>query len=233
MRVKETSICVRIDVCVLQLQRAGAPDNLLARKYVDGAFCNIHQARNGDFYSKKQFLAHYVILGETLWNEAAYYVIGSPSSSAEHGPSAEPLTGICGAAKPAEVLAPFQSPEDLAHDPAAPPQQPLRATMNYLLESSPAPEPTHGICGAAEPAEVDDGAGLVALHAIFTHDDFKIMVKLQTGGKAACQKQRELRTRLLATVDVREADLTASDFDWKAVLKSLPTGAHIVGTGIC
>ena len=28
-------------------------------------------------------------------------------------------------------------------------------------------------------------------------------------------------------------DQTASDFDWKAVLKSLPTGAHIVRTGGC
>ena len=35
-------------------------------------------------------------------------------------------------------------------------------------------------------------------------------------------------TRLLATADEREADLTFSDFDWKAVLKSLPTGANIV-----
>ena len=28
---------------------------------------------------------------------------------------------------------------------------------------------------------------------------------------------------MLATADLREADLTASDFDWKAVLRSLPT----------
>ena len=53
------------------------------------------------------------------------------------------------------------------------------------------------------------------------------------GGKAACLKQRELRTRLLATADKREEDLTFSDFNWKAVLKSLPTGAEIVGTGVC
>ena len=53
------------------------------------------------------------------------------------------------------------------------------------------------------------------------------------GGKAACQKQRELRARLLATADVREADLIVSDFDWKAVLKSLPTGADVIGTGVC
>ena len=38
---------------------------------------------------------------------------------------------------------------------------------------------------------------------------------------------------MLATADVREADLTASVFDWTAMLKSLPTGADIVGTGVC
>ena len=53
------------------------------------------------------------------------------------------------------------------------------------------------------------------------------------GGKEACLKQRELRARLLATADEREADLTFSDFDWKAVLKSLPTGANTVGAGVC
>ena len=53
------------------------------------------------------------------------------------------------------------------------------------------------------------------------------------GGKVACQKQRELRTHLLATDDEREADLTSSDFNWRAVLKSLPTGADIVGAGVC
>ena len=40
--------------------------------------------------------------------------------------------------------------------------------------------------------------------------------------------QRVLRERLLASADVREEDLTFSDFNWKAVLKSLPTGANIV-----
>ena len=59
------------------------------------------------------------------------------------------------------------------------------------------------------------------------------MAHPRIGGKAACQKQRELRGRLLATADVREVDLTVSDFDWKAVLKSLPAGADVVGTGVC
>ena len=53
------------------------------------------------------------------------------------------------------------------------------------------------------------------------------------GGKAACHKQHELRGRLLARADVREVDLTVSDFDWKAVLKSLPAGADVVGTAVC
>ena len=52
------------------------------------------------------------------------------------------------------------------------------------------------------------------------------------GGKAACAKQRELRQRLLAA-DELEIDLTCSDFNWKAMLKSLPTGASIVGPGVC
>ena len=45
-------------------------------------------------------------------------------------------------------------------------------------------------------------------------------------------KKRQLRARLLATDDVREADPTLSAFDWKAVLKSLPVGADIVGTDV-
>ena len=69
--------------------------------------------------------------------------------------------------------------------------------------------------------------------AIFTHEDFRNMAQPGIGGKAACRKQRELRASLLATADVRETDLTDSDFDWKAVLKSLPTGADVVGTGVC
>ena len=42
------------------------------------------------------------------------------------------------------------------------------------------------------------------------------------------RSRRAVYTRLLATADEHEADLTFSDFDWKAVLKSLPTGANIV-----
>ena len=175
----------------------------------------MRQARNGDIYSKEQFLAHYGTRGETMWNQAAYYVIGSPYSSAEPGPSSEPPTETCGAAERAEVLAPLQSTEDLAHDSEAP------------------PDATPGICGAAEPAEVDDSVGLVALNATFMQSYFKNMAKPQTGGKAVCQKQREIRAQLLATADVREANLTVSDFDWKAVPKSLPTGVDIVGTGVC
>ena len=52
------------------------------------------------------------------------------------------------------------------------------------------------------------------------------------GGKAACAKQRELRKRLLAAGEL-EIDLTCSDFNWKAMLKSLPTGASTVGPGVC
>jgi hypothetical protein len=55
------------------------------------------------------------------------------------------------------------------------------------------------------------------------------------GGKAANRKQKELRALLLATDDVREMDLTESNFNWKAVLKSLstPVAMDIVGTGVC
>ena len=42
------------------------------------------------------------------------------------------------------------------------------------------------------------------------------------------RSRRAVYTRLLATADEHEADLTFSDCDWKAVLKSLPTGANIV-----
>ena len=76
-------------------------------------------------------------------------------------------------------------------------------------------------------------SGAIALDAIFTQEDFKNMANPCTGGKAACQKQRELRARLLATADIREEHQTAFEFDWKAELKSLPTGAVVFGTGVC
>ena len=38
---------------------------------------------------------------------------------------------------------------------------------------------------------------------------------------------------MLATADMREVDLTLSDFDWKAMLKRLPAGAELVGTRVC
>ena len=150
-------------------------------------------ARNGGFYSREQLFAFYGTPGEAVWNEAAHRQTppdadappatpGAPPAGRElpplspaEDPTPEPLAGICGAAEPAEVLygvrrerAPLQSAEDLAHGPAAPPEQPLRAAMHYLLESGPAPEPTLGICAAAEPAEVGDGVGVVALNAIST-----------------------------------------------------------------
>ena len=63
-----------------------------------------------------------------------------PPPPAEN-PTPEPLVGICVVAEPAEVLAPLQSAEDLARDSEAPPKQPLRPKLHYLLGSAPAPEP--------------------------------------------------------------------------------------------
>ena len=77
---------------------------------------------------------------------------------------------------------------------------------------------------------------VVCKPALLTQEQLRNMAPTRgIGGKAACQKQRELRERLLGTLDVRETDLTDSDFNWKAVLKSLPTavGADVVGTGVC
>ena len=68
---------------------------------------------------------------------------------------------------------------------------------------------------------------------MFTKEDLRNWRGERAGGKQACQKQRELRQRLLATTDVREEDLTLSDFNWKGVLKSLPVGAEVVGPGVC
>ena len=59
-------------------------------------------------------------------------------------------------------------------------------------------------------------SGAIAPFGIFTQEEFQNMAERPTRGRDACLKQRELRARLLATADVREEDLTTSDFDWKA-----------------
>ena len=57
-----------------------------------------------------------------------------------------------------------------------------------------------------------------------------------------CLQQLVLQARLLATTDENapgtckhritgEVDLTVSKFDWRAMPKSLPAGAEMVGTG--
>ena len=101
---------------------------------------------------------------------------------------------------------------------------------------SPSP-PTEGAAHFAEPSPspltLAGPSSAIAPVDIFTQDKLRDMANPRIGGKAACQKQRELRGRLLATADVREVDLTVSDFDWKAVLKSLPAGADVFGTGVC
>ena len=95
--------------------------------------------------------------------------------------------------------------------------------------------------GASEPVSYTQPAETVTVlcrppelaePSIFTPQDFKNLACALIGGKAACIKQRELRAQLLATTDSRDVDLTFSDFNWKAMLKSLPCGAELVGTGI-
>ena len=51
------------------------------------------------------------------------------------------------------------------------------------------------------------------------------------GGKAANQKQTQLRSELLAA-GTWEVDLSNSTFDWRAMLKSMPTGPAIIGDGV-
>ena len=133
-------------------------------------------------------------------------------------------------------------------------QRPSLGTAAVPAAVAPAPPAPHKAKPAApEPAAVAGVApvartggaiasvtsGAIAPVGIFTHQDFKNMAKHPTGGKAACQKQRYLRACLLATADehacslMGEADLTFPDFDWKAMLKSLPADAEIVGTAVC
>ena len=87
---------------------------------------------------------------------------------------------------------------------------------------------------ASKPAgSASEPSGASPQNFLFTQEDLRNWRGERAGGKQACQKQRELRQRLLATTDVREEDLTFSDFNWKGVLKSLPLGAEVVGPGVC
>ena len=91
--------------------------------------------------------------------------------------------------------------------------------------------PPTGIRGAVDPADRVGGEGVAALNALLTQHDFENMAS-SLGGRAAWKKQRYLGTSLLTMADRRELYLTESDFNWKAVLKSLSVGADIVGTGV-
>ena len=93
-----------------------------------------------------------------MWNEAAYYVIVSPCSSAEHGPSSETPTGIYGAAEPAET-------NDGVNGTAAGAVPGLCAAHAFSPPPPGSPSPPTGSCGAAEPAETDDGVGGTAATA--------------------------------------------------------------------
>ena len=99
------------------------------------------------------------------------------------------------------------------------------------------PSPTFptGICGAQSRSDPPPSGQCLAIApvVILARENIENMAKRRTGGKAACQKQRDLRALLLATANVREDALTVSDVDWKAVLKNLRAGVEIVGTGAC
>ena len=81
----------------------------------------------------------------------------------------------------------------------------------------------------SNPPEVPPGLALAQV--IFSQEELRVFRGPPVGGKAANRKQRELRSKLLAE-NTCEEDLTNSTFDWRAMLKSLPTGPAIVGSGI-
>ena len=67
---------------------------------------------------------------------------------------------------------------------------------------------------------------------LFTVDDLEGTVPC-LGGKKACEEQRKLRKMQLASNTPHAiVDVTRSDFNWKAMLKSLPTGRMIIGCGV-
>ena len=91
---------------------------------------------------------------------------------------------------------------------------------------------------ASDPA-VADGAEMpteqiLALQSVCTFEEMQqVEVVKNMGGKAACQKQRELRQECLES-GVYEIDVTHTWPEWRPVLRALPTNLQqmIIGNGI-
>ena len=71
-----------------------------------------------------------------------------------------------------------------------------------------------------------------AAAVLFTADDLAQYRERLSGSRAAVE-QRRLRAIVIGSADpLRRVDMTATAFDWRAMLKSLPGGAMVVGCGV-
>ena len=146
----------------------------------------MRQARDGHFYTQEQFMTFYGARGDAMWNEA------NRRGAAE--PAGAPAGAVLGPSAAQAVSEPPPGNHSLPADEGAHLAEPSPAQPTFA--PCPPSEPPPGICGAAEPAAVPEPV------VVFTQDQFRNMAAShKLGGKAACQKQRELRTSLLATAD--------------------------------
>ena len=83
---------------------------------------------------------------------------------------------------------------------------------------------------AAEPGQ--DAGAEQTVPVLLTGEELEGMTERLSGGKA-CEEQRRLRAQQLASTEPYESvDMTSTQFNWRAMLKSLPCGGMIVGCGV-
>ena len=189
----------------------------------------MRQARDGMWYTKEQFLEYYAERAAAMWNEA------NPRGAAE--PAEEPTAQDCTESRTVmdarPTLAPSPPSEHQLGIAGASAAAVLGPCVRLAADdgahlAEPLPAQAAAVPEAAQPAEQQPPI-------VFTQEQLRSMATPHNlGGKVASEKQRELRERLLPT-DERETDLTFSEFEWRSVLKSLPSarGADIVGAGVC
>ena len=164
-------------------------------------------ANNGQWYSFNQFLTWYgAIQAQSKWD------------------AARTEKARCGVlARDGQIY-----PEDKFRD--------VESLVSHGSAAKPVPTETAS-CSAAEPvpsasATCSAGANHAGAPLLFTVDDLEGMSAC-LGGKKAWQCQRSLReVRTKSNTPHAIVNLSHSDFDWKAMLKSLPTAPHIIGCGV-
>ena len=185
-------------------------------------------AYDGEWYSFNQFLTWYGSdVAQSKWDEAR-------TEKARCGLARDDQMHCLAAYYPDDKIRDVESL--VSHGSAT---KPVPAETASCSSAKPVPTETAS-CSAAEPvpsapATCSVGANHAGAPLLFTVDDLE-SVSARLGSKKAWECQRRLR-EIRMDSDTPHAIVNLShshysEFDWKAMLKSLPTAPHIIGCGV-